>query len=127
MVLIARDCCVPVAACRDEWYCLDRHGRRRPWWVTKTWSFIYQLCAEHTLRRNRMLHRILILPLFLSLGLDTLAVAVGLGISGLDRRDRIRVGMSFALAEGIMPLVGFLLGDTLARVVGSIAGWVAAA
>ena len=73
-----------------------------------------------------MLHRLLVVPLFLSLGLDTLAVAVSLGISGLERRDRIRFGLSFAVAEGIMPLVGFLLGETLARVVSSIAGSIAA-
>lgn len=73
-----------------------------------------------------MLHRLLVVALFLSLGLDTLAVAVGLGISGLDRRDRIRFGLSFAAAEGIMPLVGLLLGATLARAVGDVAGWVAA-
>lgn len=63
--------------------------------------------------------------LVLSLGLDTFAVAVGLGISGLGRRDRLRFGISFALAEGIMPLAGFFLGHAIASVLGSVASYVA--
>jgi putative Mn2+ efflux pump MntP len=63
--------------------------------------------------------------LVLSLGLDTFAVAVGLGISGLTRQQRLRFGLSFALAEGVMPLVGFLLGKALAAVLGEIASYVA--
>jgi manganese efflux pump family protein len=51
--------------------------------------------------------------LVLSLGLDTFAVAVALGISGIGRRGRLRVGVSFALFEGLMPLVGFFLGAAI--------------
>lgn len=63
--------------------------------------------------------------LVLSLGLDTLAVAVALGISGIGRRTRLRVGLSFALFEGLMPLVGFFAGRSVSGVAGdaaSIAG-----
>lgn len=63
--------------------------------------------------------------LVLSLGLDTLAVAVALGISGIGGRNRLRVGVSFALFEGFMPLVGFFVGRSVSGVVGdaaSIAG-----
>jgi len=63
--------------------------------------------------------------LFLSLGLDTLGVAIGLGLSGLSGGRRIRVGLSFALAEGIMPLAGFLAGSKLANAVGDAASYVA--
>jgi putative Mn2+ efflux pump MntP len=63
--------------------------------------------------------------LVLSLGADTFAVAVGLGLSGLDRRDRLRVGVSFALAEGLMPLAGFLAGRVVARVIGDVASYAA--
>jgi putative Mn2+ efflux pump MntP len=65
--------------------------------------------------------------LVLSLGLDTFAVSVGLGLSGLDRRQQLRYGLSFALAEGIMPLVGFLLGQVVAAAIGSLASYVAVA
>ncbi len=63
--------------------------------------------------------------LVLSLGLDTLAVSVALGISGIGRRNRLRVGLSFALFEGLMPLIGFLGGRSVSGMAGdaaSIAG-----
>ncbi|HEY8694282.1 MAG TPA: manganese efflux pump [Chloroflexota bacterium] len=63
--------------------------------------------------------------LVLSLGLDTFAVAIGLGLSGLSRRDRLRYGVSFALAEGLMPLAGFFLGRVIAGPVGDIAPYAA--
>lgn len=63
--------------------------------------------------------------LFLSLGLDTFGVAVGLGLSGLDRSRQMRFGFTFALAEGIMPLVGLAIGGGLAHVIGDIASYLA--
>lgn len=59
--------------------------------------------------------------LVLSLGLDTFAVAVALGISGIGRRSRLRVGLSFALFEGLMPLVGFFLGAAVSHAEAKIA------
>jgi manganese efflux pump family protein len=65
--------------------------------------------------------------LVLSLGFDTLAVSIGLGLSGLAGRQRVRFGVAFAVAEGGMPLVGFLLGRILAEAIGSVAGYAAIA
>jgi putative Mn2+ efflux pump MntP len=59
--------------------------------------------------------------LVLSLGFDTLAVAVALGISGIGRQQRLRAGISFALFEGGMPLVGFLVGRAASGAVGELA------
>ena len=67
------------------------------------------------------------LGLVLSLGFDTFAVAVGLGISGLTRRDRYRYGAAFAVAEGTMPLIGFLLGQVVASAIGQLASYAAVA
>ena len=65
--------------------------------------------------------------LVLALGFDTFAVAVGLGLSGLSRRDRYRCSVSFALAEGVMPLVGFLIGKVVASAAGNAASYIAIA
>lgn len=71
------------------------------------------------------LHPLVNAGLFLSLGLDTFAVAIGLGLSGVDGRARLRAGFAFAAAEGVMPLAGFLLGNVLARAVGAVASYLA--
>lgn len=65
--------------------------------------------------------------LFLALGLDTLAVALGLGLSGLPRQRWMRVGFTFALFEGLMPVIGFVIGHGLVRRLGEPVGYAAAA
>ncbi len=64
-----------------------------------------------------------LIVLVLSLGLDTFTVAVSLGIAGIGRSNRIRVGSSFALFEGGMPLIGFIAGRLISGAVGDIASW----
>jgi manganese efflux pump family protein len=63
--------------------------------------------------------------IFLSLGVDTLVVAIGLGLGGLGRRRLLQVGLSFAAAEGIMPLAGFVAGKSIAQAVGDAASYIA--
>ena len=65
--------------------------------------------------------------LFASLGLDTLAVALGVGISGLPRSRWLRLGLTFAAFEGGMPIVGLLIGRRLGPHLGSVATYLAAA
>jgi manganese efflux pump family protein len=50
-----------------------------------------------------------------SLGLSSFAAAVGIGVSGVDTRTRLRVGLAFGLFEAAMPLLGLVLGHGLAH------------
>src|SRR5579871_3236301 len=66
------------------------------------------------------------LMLFVSLGFDTLAVAVGLGLSGLPRNRWLRVGLTFALFEGLMPVIGLFIGQNLSHAFENVAEYAAA-
>lgn len=63
-----------------------------------------------------------IIPAF---GVDTFAVAAGLGAAGVA--DRRRLALIVAAFEGGMPLVGAAIGSWLGRLVSSYAVWGAAA
>ncbi len=64
--------------------------------------------------------------LFLSLGLDTLAVSAGLGVAGLPRNQWGRVGLAFALFEGAMPIAGIYVGHELTSIASKLTGYAAA-
>jgi manganese efflux pump family protein len=68
-----------------------------------------------------------LIGLIVPLGLDTFAVAAALGMAGLRREDRVRVTSLFAAFEMGMPLVGFLGGGLVGRVIGDSAEFVAIA
>src|SRR2546423_13144516 len=61
-----------------------------------------------------------VIPLILALGLDTFALSTTLGIAPLSRGARLRLALTFAVAEGLMPAVGLLIGRPLGAAVG---GW----
>jgi manganese efflux pump family protein len=63
----------------------------------------------------------------LSVGMSNFAGAIGIGISGIDARTRLRVGIAFGLFEAVMPLVGLALGAALAGSLGSVGRYVGAA
>jgi len=54
----------------------------------------------------------------LSVGLSNFAGAIGIGLSGIDVRTRIRVGLAFGFFEAFMPVLGLLLGHSVAGVFG---------
>jgi manganese efflux pump family protein len=62
-----------------------------------------------------------------SLGLSNFAAAVGIGVSGIDARTRLHVGVIFGLFETGMPILGLLLGHSLATTLGHAAHWIGAA
>jgi len=63
----------------------------------------------------------------LSLGLSNFAASVGIGVGGVDRRARLRVGVIFGIFETGMPILGLLLGRRLASALGHGAHWIGAA
>ncbi len=66
-----------------------------------------------------------LLPLILSLGLDTLALSIALGLAPLPPRTRLRLALTFAAAEGLMPAVGLLIGRPLGQAIGGWAVYIA--
>jgi len=55
-----------------------------------------------------------------SLGLSNFAAAIGIGLSGTDRKTRIRTAIAFGLFEAAMPLVGLFIGEHLAGSIGGV-------
>lgn len=70
---------------------------------------------------------LILLAYVLPLGIDSFAVAAALGTTALDRRARWRISALFVVFEAGMPLIGVALGAPLARAIGGVADYVAAA
>lgn len=56
-----------------------------------------------------------VLLVAVSVGLDNLGTAIAIGVSGVDGHLRLRIGVIFGLFEAAMPLVGLLLGGSVAH------------
>ena len=61
-----------------------------------------------------------------SVGLSNFAASVGIGVSGVDARTRLRVGVIFGVFETAMPIIGLLAGRGLAQTLGHGAHWIGA-
>jgi manganese efflux pump family protein len=69
-----------------------------------------------------------LLAFVLPLGLDSFAVAAAIGAAGVAGwRARLRISAIFVTFEAGMPLIGLAAGSGLARAIGSVADYVAAA
>lgn len=71
-----------------------------------------------------------LLSLFLvsvSVGLSNFAGAIGIGMSGITVRTRVRVGLAFGFFEAFMPVLGLLLGSAVAGFFGHYGKYVGAA
>ena len=62
-----------------------------------------------------------------SVGVSNFAAAIAIGVSGVDARVRLRVGVVFGVFEGGMPVVGLALGARSAGTLGHAGHWIAAA
>lgn len=62
------------------------------------------------------------LALFLvaiSIGLDNFGAATAIGVSGVDRKLRLRTALVFGVFEAVLPLLRLLLGRSAASSLGS--------
>ena len=60
------------------------------------------------------------------MGLSNFAGSIGIGLSGVDARTRLRVGIAFGLFEGLMPVLGLFIGQAVAGTIGSYGRYVGA-
>ncbi|HSS60627.1 MAG TPA: manganese efflux pump [Candidatus Limnocylindrales bacterium] len=71
-----------------------------------------------------------LLSLFLvsiSVGLSNFAGAIGIGLSGINARTRVRVGIAFGFFEALMPVIGLILGHEVAGFFGQYGKYVGGA
>jgi manganese efflux pump family protein len=69
-----------------------------------------------------------LLAFVLPLGLDSFAVAAAIGaVQETTARQRLRISLVFVIFEGGMPLIGLAMGSALARGIGHVADYLAAA
>lgn len=69
-----------------------------------------------------------LLAFVLPLGLDSFAVAAAIGaVQKATPWRRVRISLVFVIFEGGMPLIGLALGSALARGIGQVADYLAAA
>lgn len=63
----------------------------------------------------------------LGLAMDAFAVAVckGLSMKTFDKKKGLIIGIYFGLFQGLMPLIGYLLGTTFQDLITSIDHWIA--
>jgi putative Mn2+ efflux pump MntP len=59
----------------------------------------------------------------LALGIDNLAVSVGIGVSGVRAAVRARVAIVFGVFEAGMPVLGMALGRSVSTQLGDAAQW----
>jgi putative Mn2+ efflux pump MntP len=62
---------------------------------------------------------IALLLIAVSASLSNFAGALGIGVSGVDNRTRLRVGLIFGVLEGGMPIAGLFMGRALAGPLGA--------
>ncbi len=58
--------------------------------------------------------------------MSNLAAPIAIGVSGVDARTRLRVGLVFGVFEAGMPVLGLVIGEQVAGPLGHAARWVGA-
>jgi manganese efflux pump family protein len=74
-------------------------------------------------------YRVRVLALLLvaaSVGMSNFGAAIAIGVSGVDARTRLRVGLIYGAFETGMPVLGLVIGDGVAAPLGHAARWIGA-
>ena len=79
----------------------------------------------NTLSRVHVLLSLLLVSV--SVGLSNFAGAIGIGLSGINVRTRVRVGLAFGFFEALMPAVGLVVGHSVEGFFGNYGKYVAGA
>jgi manganese efflux pump family protein len=58
-----------------------------------------------------------------AVGLSNLAASIGIGVTGVNARTRLRVGVIFGVFEAGMPIVGLLIGQRFTTDLGQAVRW----
>jgi putative Mn2+ efflux pump MntP len=61
-----------------------------------------------------------------SVGMSNFGAAIAIGVSGVDARTRLRVGLIFGVFESGMPVLGLIIGEQVAGPLGHAARWLGA-
>jgi putative Mn2+ efflux pump MntP len=62
-----------------------------------------------------------LLVVAVSVGLDNFGASIGIGVTGIDRTTWIRIALVFGVFEAAMPVIGLLIGHSVARQLGTAA------
>lgn len=65
-----------------------------------------------------------IIAVTVAVGFDVLAISIGVGITQIGWRASVRLGVSFAVAEISMQVIGYELGTGAGKLFGQIAEWI---
>ncbi|HTX84977.1 MAG TPA: manganese efflux pump [Streptosporangiaceae bacterium] len=74
-------------------------------------------------------YRVRVLALLLiaaSVGMSNFGAAIAIGVSGVDARTRLQVGLIYGAFETGMPVIGLIIGDGVAAPLGHAARWIGA-
>ena len=76
-----------------------------------TWASRHACEAASSGYRGRVLALLLVAA---SVGMSNFAAAIAIGVSGVDARTRLRVGLVFGAFETGMPVLGLIIGEQVA-------------
>lgn len=65
-----------------------------------------------------------IVILGVAMGLNNALASIALGTSGIKRSKQLQIAFLFAIFEALMPIVGILLGNEVARLIGNHARYI---